>query len=317
MAVRKEIIVLNGGGHKGVVKIAGVAGKENRARVSCSLDFRPSGASLYLIGENIAQIPLNDVNCEVEVPFCANSDTGCVLRSSSLTMFGGRGVKSEMLARIEAWARDCAAEKAKVSAEKNNVKKTEERVCECKVRQPEQTGVTRCACAEDGKNCECNKDCNADAEQAEQQSAEVCEQPKDSAKEKKAYVGANVSAGVNPLGDWTKYDGNNFYYAIKPQIDEMFICYPEDKLLGDTVPNSKWVRVDAVDGFYVVGLLYDESEPSYICYGVPQYPVSDGSARRCPPELENMCVWLPVGSDNEMDGYWMIYQSARTGEIIK
>ena len=137
-------------------------------------------------------------------------------------------------------------------------------------------------------------------------------------KKTKPYVGVSAKSEVKPLGDWIKYDGNNFYYAVKPQIDEMFICYPEEKLLTDSVPNSKWVRVDAEDGYYVVGLLFDEDEPSFICYGVPQFGAQDKNARRAPEELENMCVWLPLNdSEGLIEGYWMIYQSAKTGEIIK
>ena len=136
-----------------------------------------------------------------------------------------------------------------------------------------------------------------------------------SEEERRAYVDASARSDVNPLGEWTKYDGNNFYYAVKPQIDEMFVCYPEEEILVSTVPNSKWVRVDAEDGYYVGGLLYDENEPSFICYGVPQ--IKSDALVKAPPELQNMCVWLPVNVSESVSGYWIIYQSAKTGEIIK
>ena len=110
------------------------------------------------------------------------------------------------------------------------------------------------------------------------------------------------------MSEWTKYDGNNFYFAVKPQIDEMFVCYPEEKTLCDAVPNSKWVRVDVKDGYYVVGVLFNEDDPSFICYGVPSPQKAEP-----PKELQNACVWLPVGDG----GYWIIYQSARNGEIVK
>ena len=102
MIARKEIIILNGGGHKGIIKISGVTGKTGVAKISCSLDFRPNGAKLYLIGDNVAQMTLNNTNCEDEVSFYAKSEIGCVLRSSSITMFGGSGSKSEMLKKIDA-----------------------------------------------------------------------------------------------------------------------------------------------------------------------------------------------------------------------
>lgn len=107
-----------------------------------------------------------------------------------------------------------------------------------------------------------------------------------------------------------KYDGNNFYYAVKPQIDELFVRYPEEKILNDAVANSKWAHVQTGEDYYVVGVLFNDDEPSFICYGVP------ASSKQNPPsELENACVWLPVGDGS--GGYWVIYQSARTGEIVR
>ena len=60
----------------------------------------------------------------------------------------------------------------------------------------------------------------------------------------------------------------------------------------------------------VTTVLFNENEPSFICYGVPSQ-----SKTTPPDELENACVWLPVG-DGE-NGYWVIYQSARNGSIVK
>ncbi|MBD5091991.1 MAG: hypothetical protein HDT36_01240, partial [Clostridiales bacterium] len=293
MSVRKEIIVLSGGGHKGVVKISGVTGKDNIAKVSCTLDFRPTSATLYLVGDNIAQIALNDINCEVEVPFSAEYETGCVVRSSSLTMFGGKGTKSLMLKRIDDFVR---AETQKASASKV---KTEDSCEACNVSGEVKSDEAK-------KHSECEEKCKTKT-----QNFDTAAQNLDRAnegKKSKPYVGVSAKSDVKPLGDWIKYDGNNFYYAVKPQIDEMFICYPEEKLLTESVPNSKWVRVDAEDGYYVVGLLFDEDEPSFICYGVPQLITQEKNARRAPEELENMCVWLPLNDANGLiDGYWMIY----------
>lgn len=309
MSVRKEIIILNGGGHKGVVKISDVSGRHDWAKVSCSLDFRPSGAYLYLIGANIAKIALNDVSCDVEVPFSASEGIGCVVRSSSLTMFGGHGAKSDMLAKIEEYNQN--------SGHKNQVNDND-KTAKSKANNNE-TAIANKTCGKQSIDTPSENEAIKEriAKSLNNESAQYAEEKKIEIEDKKEFAGARSKADVNPLGEWTKYDGNNFYYAIKPQIDEMFICYPEEKLLGATVPNSKWVRVDAEDGYYVVGLLFDEDEPSYICYGVPQYPSAEKGACRAPAELENMCVWLPVDAKEEMEGYWMIYQSAKTGEIIK
>lgn len=194
------------------------------------------------------------------MPFCAKSDFGCVVRSSSLTMFGGNIPNGKILKRIDEF-------------QKQNALKATAETCANKQAQNAKTV------------------------------AQVNEQTGD-----KITIGATLK-DLN-LDEWTKYDGNNFYYAVKPQIDELFVRYPEEKILNDAVASSKWAHVQTGEDYYVVGVLFNDDEPSFICYGVPA-----SSNQNPPSELENACVWLPVGDGEK--GYWMIYQSARTGEIVK
>ena len=111
--------------------------------------------------------------------------------------------------------------------------------------------------------------------------------------------------------DTVRFDGNNFYLSVKPQLDEIFVCYPEDELLNTTVPNSRWVRIDTQDGYYVVGLVLDGDDVSYICYGVPS------TDKTTPPaEIKDLAVWLST-AENNGKGYWIIYQDALTGKCLK
>lgn len=111
--------------------------------------------------------------------------------------------------------------------------------------------------------------------------------------------------------DTVRFDGNNFYLSVKPQIDEIFVCYPEEEVLNNLVPNSKWVHINTPDGYYVVGLILDGDVVSYICYGVPS------TDKNTPPiELVDLAVWLPLG-ENDGKGYWVIYQDAQTGKCLK
>ncbi len=262
---KKEIVVICGAGHKGLVKVQ-FCGQKN-VKGTCNLDFRPSNAILYLVGENVAQIRLYDVNTAFEVPFRASDEFGCVVRSSSVTMFGGAIPNSKILKRIDEYNKQKIVE-SRVKSLSKSVESTLKNTPKIDEKQE----------VEDGK------------------------------KEDVAKIGATIKS-VN-LDEWTKYDGNNFYYAVKPQIDELFVCYPEEKTLNDAVANSKWVHVATDDDYYVVGMLFNEDEPTFICYGVPSK-----SKHTPPPELETACVWLPVGNDES--GYWVIYQSAKTGEIVK
>lgn len=252
MENKKEIVILSGGGHKGIVKLQGNLMSGETIKGSCNLDFRPTNAHLYLIGDNIAKVALNDTNTTFEVPFRANNEFGCAVRSSAITMFGGGISNGSILNKIE--------EYNKASNKLNTPKKSA-------------------------------KISTTDA-------------PQDTKTSKPLTI-----KDVSELDEWTKYDGNNFYYAVKPQLDELFVCYPEESTLANAIASSKWVRVQSENDCYVVGILYDDDEPSLLCYGVP------AKANTPPPsELDGACVWLPI---SDQDGYFVIYQSAHTGEIIK
>lgn len=298
MALGKQIIVLSGGGHKGVVKLLHGGGM---VKGSCNLDFRPQGASLFFIGDNVAKTDIKDINSTFEVPFSSTSDINCVLRSSSVTMFGGVGNKSDLLKKVETFVKNSLGSS-----------KTEQ-LARAKTSGAENGGKSAQSCASED---------NADDavgvidESGRGQETSNSTDGKSDIKKSETTFGDATDVGtfsVRFANELIRYDGNNFYYAVKPQIDEMFVCYPLDEALCRTVENSKWVRVDAEDGYYVVGLLFDEEEPTFICYGVPS-----AKKDRPPEELEDMCVWLPL-NENTQDaaGYWVIYQSAKTGEIVK
>ena len=269
MLTKKEIFVLMGSGHKGSVKITPADSAKNQVEIECNLDFRPSGATLYIIGDEIAKLELNNSKTTDKVRFMSNSVQGCVIRSSSLTMFGGRGNKSEMLAKIDEGKR----QKSEIQHKKNVIDFQQ---------KPSDKGVAN--------------------------EPQINEDHKEHIRTES--LAKLLSATSNDSGV-LKYNGSNFYLAIKPQLDEMFVCYKQEEPLNNAVENSSWVHIDAEDGYYVVGLLKDGDEPSYICYGIPSKNGKD-----VPPELKNVCVWLPVSDDN-IEGYWVIYQSAVDGDIVK
>jgi hypothetical protein len=101
----------------------------------------------------------------------------------------------------------------------------------------------------------------------------------------------------------------DFFESVRPQLDELFKCYPADKELMRSVPDSKWVRVNYdTDGFYVVGILYNGKRATHICYGVP------GTYNLRPKQKSE---WLPLDyADPEGRGYWVIFQDAETGETL-
>lgn len=121
----------------------------------------------------------------------------------------------------------------------------------------------------------------------------------------------NASVSAPDFAKENNFTGNDFYLAVKPQLDEMFICFPKNTDLENAVPNSKWVNVSGDDGNYVVGLIFNLDEVEYICYGVPYEKKSPP-----PDEIKNVCDWLALTDDENGKGYYVIYQSAKSGKTL-
>lgn len=107
----------------------------------------------------------------------------------------------------------------------------------------------------------------------------------------------------------------SFFDGISDEITKLFSTHEEEDLLKQIIPNSKWVKVENSedDTYYVLGLIYENDVPKYICYGVP------GMYTETPPkELNGYAEWLPIDSTNEQGyGYYITYQDAKTGENVK
>lgn len=106
-----------------------------------------------------------------------------------------------------------------------------------------------------------------------------------------------------------------FFDGIKDQIETLFGKFPEEEILKEIIPNSKWAKIDYEEKgeYYVVGLLYENDKIKYVCYGVPSI-YSDEP----PKDLKGFAQWLPIDSEKEKGfGYWLTYQDAETGENVK
>lgn len=105
-----------------------------------------------------------------------------------------------------------------------------------------------------------------------------------------------------------------FFELISDQVEELFSKYPTERYLESVIDNSKWVKIDFENNgkYYVLGLIYENSNVKYVCYGVP------GKFGNNPPkEIEDYNQWVPFDFNNSSgDGYWIMYQDALTGESI-
>lgn len=114
---------------------------------------------------------------------------------------------------------------------------------------------------------------------------------------------------LNPNGAEHK-----FYNMIADQLEELFDKFPRENTLEKLIDNSKWIRInhEEENKYYVVGIIYQNDDIKYICYGVP------GNYYNEPPiELRNYSQWLPTDAMNPYEfGYWTMYQDADTGENV-
>lgn len=105
-------------------------------------------------------------------------------------------------------------------------------------------------------------------------------------------------------------ENSDFYQKIESRIEALFSDYPQEPALSAVVPESRWVRVCYGENkFYVVGVIYNNGSPRYVCYGV----VGD---RLSPPAGGcSRAVFLPASLfERENKGFWCMLQNARTGK---
>ena len=135
-----------------------------------------------------------------------------------------------------------------------------------------------------------------------------CSNKKNTEEKHSSNKGSKLDVDKTPQRENKPY----YYSLIEDQFDEMFNRYDEFTKLCEIIPNSKWVKIDGIDEPYVLGLIYDNNTPQYMCYGILQ-----DFKMRPPAELEAFCQWLPLDPTCETDaGLWVMYQSCDNGETV-
>lgn len=107
-------------------------------------------------------------------------------------------------------------------------------------------------------------------------------------------------------------DPDGYYLSVKEEVDRLFKSYPKDKTLNGAFSCSEWVRVQgtAKAPEYLVGVLKTDGRVRYICYALRAHDQNNP-----PEEIKNVCAFVPL-SPYEDSGYFVIFQSAATGECI-
>ena len=130
----------------------------------------------------------------------------------------------------------------------------------------------------------------------------------------KAGVDASENVDAHDLRHPFETDGDGYYRAVKGEIDELFEKYPRDQTLVGAFSCSEWVRVKGEENApeYLVGVIYDDGKAKYICYALF---AEDKSSP--PEEIKDACTFVPVSAFAGDKGFFVIFQSATTGECIK
>ncbi len=129
-------------------------------------------------------------------------------------------------------------------------------------------------------------------------------------------------AGSNPTEDGNaagvrgafKTDPDGYYLAVKEEVDRLFEHYPRDATLLGAFSCSEWVRVKgtAKDPQYLVGVLREDGRVRYICYALA------AEDKNSPPEeIKNVCAFVPLSVYEEDKGFFVIFQSAASGECVR
>lgn len=109
-------------------------------------------------------------------------------------------------------------------------------------------------------------------------------------------------------------DTDGYYRAVKAEIDELLRTYPRDDTLNGAFSCSEWVRVkgDKKTPEYLVGIVYFNGKARYICYALAAQDKNNP-----PKEIASVCSFVPTTPFDEEKGFFVIFQSAATGECVK
>lgn len=111
-----------------------------------------------------------------------------------------------------------------------------------------------------------------------------------------------------------KTDPDGYYLSVKGEIDELFSNYPKDDTLCNAFSCSEWVRIKGTeeDPKYLVGVLYEDGRAKFVCYALY------AEDRENPPdEIKGVCTFVPVSALGEEKGFFLLFQSASSGECIR
>ena len=153
------------------------------------------------------------------------------------------------------------------------------------------------------------------------------ERERDYANVENAQIESGIEEETNEWGDSTEKnengkdilhpfetDSDGYYQSVKREIDELFARYPKDETLNGVFSCSEWIRIKGEENApqYLVGVVYENWKAKYLCYALPAE-----NAETPPDEIKEVCSFVPVSAFDDTIGFFVIFQSASTGECIR
>lgn len=153
----------------------------------------------------------------------------------------------------------------------------------------------------------CNDDKRTDTQSCEDAPLESGNSNQGEAERRDSQPNENDPCVRHAFG--TETDG--YYQSVKGEISSLFERFPLDESLTDAYPASEWVRVkgEADCPQELVGIIYESGAVKYICYAVP-------ATEDAPQEIKEKAYFVPVSPLTPDKGFYVLYQSAATGENI-
>lgn len=104
----------------------------------------------------------------------------------------------------------------------------------------------------------------------------------------------------------------NYYRKIKFEFESVLKEYPKEESLCKMVEDSEWVKIGEEDKYYTVGVIKQNGEAKYICYGLP-------SVKTLKPEgAKDFSHFIPISPFNlKGEGYWVTCICAKDGKCVK
>lgn len=97
-----------------------------------------------------------------------------------------------------------------------------------------------------------------------------------------------------------------YFREVHDRLEQAMSSYPEDRTLCESLPHSRWVRAENA----LLGIVFEEGLPRYLCVAV----TAEGEV---PAQFKDSCVYVPVSHYSDDAGYFVVFQDADTGALVK